>query len=277
MEYRPGGYKLRYPHTWKEEVKVVISRKYCCITDLIDHMVSEAERIFSNTIHANDYVIYHDALSLLMSAETQQYLRDKNFYHLFFRCLPGTNDNNRYAGKVVGDSPELCRGLDAHGFADLERCINYNIAVTCILPLDDPRRFKGSTPKELWSSMERSWQVEPNSSRIVEDISNLSFVLEKIIDAEGCIVLDYNLRRGRRFVSLKDNVDLKNKPRSRQRKTTQSVPTPHPDILEALQTLGEMHSVDIIKAIDEYEIKIDDDDDLPKDDELKDFDDAHDD
>ena len=35
-------------------------------------------------------------------------------------------DDANYRGGVVGDSPELCRAPDAHGFADLDRSFAFN-------------------------------------------------------------------------------------------------------------------------------------------------------
>ena len=53
------------------------------------------------------------------------------------------NKGTRYEGKIVGDSPEMCRALDSHGFADLKAAIMACSSYTSVLPIGDARRFKG--------------------------------------------------------------------------------------------------------------------------------------
>ena len=150
------------------------------------------------------------------------------------RCEGETNRDNRYANKVVGNSPEICRGLDSHGFADLKRMINWSIAVSSIYGKNDPRKFNNGTPAELWSSITRAWEICPTSERIIEDIKQLPQVLQKIIDHNGTIVPDEILRSGRRYESIKGGKkELKSKPRNSQRKETIKQDEIHPDCIEA--------------------------------------------
>jgi hypothetical protein len=120
----------------------------------------------------------------------------------------------------VGDSPELCRGLDAYGFADFKRCTERMRALTSGYNMKDkdPRRFGFGTPKEVWSTMERCWEIEPTSERIIADIPSLSHVLQHIIDAKGCVVPEDRLRHGYRLEAHNDGRVLKHKVTSRQRK-----------------------------------------------------------
>jgi hypothetical protein len=84
----------------------------------------------------------------------------------------------------------------------------------------DPRKFLTDTPKEMWSTMERCWQAEPTSERIVEDVLAFPRVLRVIIYAKGCVVADDQLRSGRRYVAVDERSELKHKPRDSQRKST---------------------------------------------------------
>jgi len=111
---------------------------------------------------------------------------------------------------------------------------------------DDPRRFNLGTPAEVFRSIERAWAVAPTSKRICEDILMPTFVLEKIIAAQGTTVEDEALRHGRRkaehrtWESVHQRVGpLVNKPRSFQRIETlaSSVPT-HPDVELALKWIA---------------------------------------
>ena len=193
------GYKDKYPDTWQQEVNNMINKKYCCINDLIDHVIKESNRIYRGTDEFETFKIYHDGLSLWWSKEAQAYITSKNFCDRQIKCTGDTNSGNRYKNKVVGDSPEMCRGLDSHGFADLESSITYHSSLTSIYNFDNPKRFNTGSPKEMWHTMERCWTIEPTSARIVEDISVFSNVLEVIKKANGCVVSDLSLRSGRRY------------------------------------------------------------------------------
>lgn len=77
----------------------------------------------------------------------------KNFGHRQLRREGETDrDCKRYYRKAVGDSPEMCAALDAHGFANLEASIFYHLSLTSGLALDDPCRFNLGTPKK-WNSL----------------------------------------------------------------------------------------------------------------------------
>jgi hypothetical protein len=152
------------------------------------------------------------------------------------RCLPPTNvDSKYYAGKVVGDSPELCRGLDAYGFSHLKESMRYNVALSSYYPVGDIRRMSMGTPADVMSTMRKCWEeCEPTSENIVDDILGFPAVLQKIIDARGCVVPDEDLRTGRRYVhSSESQRELKRKPRKRQRKSTMVSRVCHPDCMEA--------------------------------------------
>lgn len=67
------------------------------------------------------------------------------------------------------NSPELFRGLDSHGFKDLEDCIQYHTALTSNYAIDDIRAFRMGTPRQVWSTITRCWTIAPSSDRIVEE------------------------------------------------------------------------------------------------------------
>ncbi len=55
------------------------------------------------------------------------------FRNLQLRCLGDTNSRTIYEVKLVGNSPEICRGLDLHGFADLEASVLHHTAFNSYL------------------------------------------------------------------------------------------------------------------------------------------------
>eukprot|EP00732_Lithocolla_globosa_P000473 Lithocolla_globosa_v1_NODE_141_length_5757_cov_121.254121.p2 type:complete len:335 gc:universal NODE_141_length_5757_cov_121.254121:3013-2009(-) len=206
-----------------------------CITELMDHVVKHSKAVYAGTPAADTFLIFHDHLSQWWEADAQKYLHERHgFRDRQLRCLGDVNKGTRYEGKLVGDSPELCRGLDSHGFSDLKRSMDYHVAISSTYPITDSRRFGMGTPQEVESTMFRCWTLEPRSERIVEDILGLPRVLDKIIENDGCVVPDEFLRTGRRQRRADDKGDLQNKPIARQRKSTNNKTVLcHPDAVEA--------------------------------------------
>lgn len=213
----------------KVKEKINNSDKIVCVTDLMAHAVRVGNEAYKDTPFKDTWVVMHDGLSSWWEKGAQAYLRSLGFEHRQLGCLGDTNKGTRYHFKVVGDSPELCRGLDSHGFADFKRGINLAVGLTTRYEIGDPRRFNMGTPSEMWRTMERVWEIEPTSERIVEDILAYPMVLERIIAAKGCVVKDEFLRTGRRARRADDKGDCKHKPRAKQRKVTLRFPPIHPD------------------------------------------------
>ena len=56
-------YYLRYGERWVEKLKTSSPMsKLCCITDLIQFMMKEAENLMKGSVHKDDFFIVHDAL-----------------------------------------------------------------------------------------------------------------------------------------------------------------------------------------------------------------------
>jgi hypothetical protein len=236
----PEGYEQRFPETWPFEVARALksSEHIVSVTELMSHVVSESRRLYAGTSAESTFMIFHDGLSQWWEPGAQEYLANVLCFPLNrqLRCEGNTNADNRYYHKVVGDSPELCRALDSHGFADLKRQLNWAVALSSTYPIHDPRRFGMGTPKEVASSLRRCWEIEPTSERIIEDILAFPRVLQKIIDANGCVVLDEFLRTGRRYLKVRGQGECKIKPCKKQRKETLGLPPIHPDCFEAYST-----------------------------------------
>ena len=236
------GYKERFPETWQQELEAQIKKKLICVTDIMDHVVQESTKAFKGSTHEHNFFIYHDALSAWWEPEAQKHMKELGFADRQIRSLDPEMPK-RYRGKLVGDSPELCRGLDSHGFADLDRSMTLNASLAKLMPEDHPahKTFNMGTPGAVWSCMVKTWMCSPTSSRIIEDIEHLPEVLDKIIAAEGCVVQDEFLRTGRRARAAEDQ-DSAHQPstrkiRQRQRKETLEMPPIHPDLLPAWKKL----------------------------------------
>jgi hypothetical protein len=189
-------------------------------------------------------------------------MESRGFKHRQIQCLGPTNVNNRYKNKVVGDSPEFCRALDSHGFADLCVSMRYHCSLTSTYAHDDPQRFNMGTIPEVWRTMTRCWEVDPSSERIVEDILALPRVLERVIAARGCCVQDEFLRTVRRHRSADGTRDLDRKPNMKQRKQTLTARACHPDALKGLMSI-QRGEVGRLQAIELLIQEVDLDDETP--------------
>ena len=139
------------------------------------------------------------ALGQYWEPEALKYLESKGFPATRLLCAQGcTNVGTRYAGKLVGNSPELMP-LDSNLFSDLEYFIKQHCALTHDLAHDDPRKFKLGTPKDVWSAMTRSWEMIP-APRVVQDIKRWETALGDIVEVRGAVVPDIDTCHGRRVV-----------------------------------------------------------------------------
>ncbi len=77
--------------------------------------------------------------------------------------------------------------------------------------------------------MIRCWNVEPTSERIVQDILDWPRVLQKIVEAKGCVVHGEAIRSGHRALRADEKGTLTSRLRTRQRKDTMICRPIHPD------------------------------------------------
>ena len=253
------------PHSYTDQQLVAAKMrvlKRICVTELIDHAIDESRRIYAGTEWADSFYIFHDGLTAWWEPEAQAYIAERGFANRQLRCLDPTNATGvakRYKGKLPGDSPEMARALDSYGFAYLSRSVKLHTSLTSVLPVNHPNRFNMGTPKAVWSTLDRVWKVAPTSAQIVADIDAFPDVLQKIVEAEGCVVPDEDLQRGRRARKADDSGNLTGRLRKRQRKATQMDFDLHPDCAPALAIL---HAAQI-RVMEEAAEAEDEDDNVP--------------
>ena len=145
-------------------------------------------------------------------------------------------------GKLVGDSPELLRALDSHGFADLDAAVAFQCALasadTSAAGAALRAKWNMGSVGVLWACMEMTWmEVAPSSERVIEDVDRMLVVLDKIIAAGGCVVPDEFLRTGRRAMRADGTKALGGKARKRQRIETLEARPHHPELKGAYALL----------------------------------------
>ena len=131
------------------------SKALCYVTRLIKYVMQEGNGIFKGTKCENKWVMYHDVLTSWWSVGAQEFMRGEDFEDRQIRGLTHTNQDNRYGGKLPGDTPEYMT-LDSNLFSDLACCVRWNVADTRFVPRDDPRRFSLADSYRAWSAVSRT-------------------------------------------------------------------------------------------------------------------------
>ena len=104
-----------------------------CVTDLIDHMITESKNLYKGTDMENKFAMFHDALAQWNEKEAQEYIEQNypGFTGRFIKPVGTTCAATIYKEKPPGNSPENARGLDSYGVADLEYAMCFNCALPC--------------------------------------------------------------------------------------------------------------------------------------------------
>ena len=75
--------KEGYRDGWENViVKNTYLSPFVCVTEQIEHMVSETRRVTKNTKFENNLYFYHDALSLITAKETKEWMKMKDYKKL---------------------------------------------------------------------------------------------------------------------------------------------------------------------------------------------------
>ena len=106
-------------------------------------------------------------------------MREVGFEWRQIKSLGSTNVGNRYQGGLVGDSPELMP-LDNNLFSDFSKALLDNVIATRHLPKGHACKCSIATPKEAYSTMQKTWEHHPTAERIAEDINRWSSSLQEV-------------------------------------------------------------------------------------------------
>ena len=81
--------------------------KFYCITDLIEFMIKEAEKLMKGYVNEDNLFIVHDVLDLMTAKEMIKWMKDNNYFHCWLLPMNGLQYGTPYAGCPVGNSPEF--------------------------------------------------------------------------------------------------------------------------------------------------------------------------
>ena len=255
-----SGYQEKFGETWKDKVKEEVNKTYRNIQDMIDHIWFESKKAFEGTNRESSFTIQHDHLKQMWTPRGIAYMVEIGMWEYLFK-ISGSScalvSSLYQKGPLVGNSPELNRGTDAHCFADFKRAINLHTMLTLFYDATDPRRFSMGTPAEVHRTAERVWQVSPTPERIKYDIEGLPHILDQIIEAQGAAIHYPGSRPGGRHISLDGKRELKRTPGWTQRKNVTPERRVHPDVrddtLTADQEVEIEDELDILEEVDDAE------------------------
>ena len=103
--------------------------------------------------HEDGFFIVHDALVLMTEKETIEWMKEKNYFHLWLLTMNGLQDVTPYDGRHVGNSPEFMP-LDNSLNRDILNSLRFHFILSLFV-LDGEvtdkeernMRFSLSTPK----------------------------------------------------------------------------------------------------------------------------------
>jgi hypothetical protein len=155
-------YLLRYGRDrWMEEIRKCTAMSIIiCVTQMINHMVDETERVTKGTKYEGEGQFYHNALTLMTCNKSKAYMGENNLLKYWLLPLKKLQGGTRYHDSIPGDSPNLMP-LDKTLNQDIHSSARYHVAITSHLPKDDPHTFSFAIPKEISRAYLRL--VDPNT------------------------------------------------------------------------------------------------------------------
>jgi hypothetical protein len=184
-------------------------------------MMEATAAAYAESETPDDWYIYHDALSLMTSHETRDWMQTKGYLQRWILPLHGLNDNLPYfQARPPGNSPELMP-MDAYinrywhtmvsrhvrwseGMSETETVMWQGKAVR--------RQFSDRCPKRQTEAYLRLWDSDSGwdlSKSILKDIRRFLQACSTIRDDEGAVGHDCSLRNGHRALWYLDG----NKPK----------------------------------------------------------------
>jgi hypothetical protein len=198
-------YLSLYGEEWEQKLKRSASlAAYISITDMIEFMVGESQRVMKGTHHEDDWYFYHDALSLMTATQTIDWMREKDYLRRWLLPVNMLSEDDadlkNFLNRPIGNSPEMMP-WDCSLNKDIKDEVMRHVCYTCHLPEDDVRKFSLSTPKRGSWAFRRILDHDdgsPTSERILQDIAKVFASMELIRLAKGALIAGIGDRKGRR-------------------------------------------------------------------------------
>jgi hypothetical protein len=161
---------------------------FVCISEIVEHIVVESARIYEGTENKDDWMFYHDALSLMTAKETVRWMKEKDYLKHWILPMGGLhqwdNDLKVYYGRPIGNSPENMP-LDTSLNNNIHQKVEEHVLMTLEMDTTNAEKFDLSTPAKGWSAYRRVLETCPTSERIVQDILKVLRSLEIVRKKKG--------------------------------------------------------------------------------------------
>ena len=262
-DHAENPYLAIHGDQWMKKIKEKLGRgsnAVVCVSDMLDHIKEQGDKLYAGTDFDGKWLLWHDALSQMWCPDGWKYIESIGLADRVVRCHSKKGGlyyaGDRYYLKLPGDGPELMP-CDANLFADLVNLVRWNVAATFHLPMYvqdadgnkilNDKKFTMGTPKNLSRVYRETIGTNgPNGAlnfpqeRIVEDIFRIPLTVETIMEAKGGRVDFSGSRRGRREMKHEPGVRSQ---RKRMKKNELNIPhlNLHPSALEALNGLIEKY------------------------------------
>jgi hypothetical protein len=155
---------------------------------MVEHIVEETARIYKGTEHEDDWMFYHDALSLMTAKDTVKWMKEKDYLKRWILPMEGLHqwdkDLKSYFGRPVGNSPENMP-LDTSLNNDIHQKVEEHVLFTLEMDTEQEEKFDLSTPAKGWSAYRRVLETHPVSRRIVQDVEKVLRSLGIVREAKG--------------------------------------------------------------------------------------------
>jgi len=119
-----------------------------CITELIEHVVQETKRVFTDMKYDGNHFFYHDALTQMTNKYMKEWMREKGYLNMWVLPMKGCNAGTPCADRPVGDSPEMMP-LDSSLFEGLHAGVHRHITRTMLLDANVPKWISLAMPTKV--------------------------------------------------------------------------------------------------------------------------------
>ena len=102
----PNPCEGKYGNKWKEKIKKSKTLSgHRCITDLVTHIIKTSAMLFEDTEYKDTWKLYHDALSLMTTKRTINWMKSMGYYKYWIKPEMGICDEfPRHKDNMIGST-----------------------------------------------------------------------------------------------------------------------------------------------------------------------------
>ena len=183
-------YEAKYgTDSWYAQIRSsTLLSSFVCISKMVEHIVVETAQIYKGTKNKDNWMFYHDALSLMTAKETIKWMKEKDYLKRWILPVGGLHlwdkDLNSYFGRPIGNSPENMP-LDTSLNNNIHQKVEEHVLMTLDMNINDDKKFDLSTPAKGWWAYKRVLETCPTSIRNLQDVQKVLRSLEIVRKAKG--------------------------------------------------------------------------------------------